>query len=151
MRGIMRKISIIMVILSLFTIFSIGCTKKEETSGNKEYKYYTAEQVKDSIEKKEDIILLDIQVKEEWDKHHIKGAIETNAYPVKTDEQKKKLDNSLPSISENENPIVIICPGGKGGATRTYDYLMKKGIKEDRLYILENGQSKWPYDELLEK
>lgn len=143
----MKKITwILLLVLSLSLVIS-GCTSTD--SGENNYQYYTAENTKNAIENGDDIILLDIQVEEEWDAHHIKGAIPTYAYPVKTDEEKAKLDEILPQL-EGDQPIIVICPGGAGGATRTIDYLQTKDIEADRLFILENGQSKWPYDELLE-
>lgn len=114
------------------------------------YKYYTAEQVKEAIENGDDITLVDIQVEKEWNAHHIKGAISTKAYPVKTDEERAKVDTIIPQL-EGENPIIVVCPGGKGGAQRTVNHLNESGISAERLFILENGQGGWPYDELLEK
>lgn len=116
----------------------------------KTYQYYTADQTKTAIESKEAIILLDIQVEDEWDAHHIEGAIPTHAYPVKTPEDEAKLAEILPELS-GDQPIIVICPGGAGGATRTIDYLKTQGVAPERLFILENGQSKWPYESLLAK
>lgn len=118
----------------------------EETT----YQYYTAEQTKTAIENNAEIILLDIQVEDEWNAHHIEGAVPTYAYPVKTPEDEAKLAAILPDL-EGEQPIIVICPGGAGGATRSIDYLTAQGVAPDRLFILENGQSKWPYEELLAK
>lgn len=143
----MKKITwVLLLVLSLSLIIS-GCTSKDNVESA--YQYYTAEETKAAIENNDDIILLDIQVEEEWDAHHIEGAIPTYAYPVKTDEEKAKLDEILPLL-EGQSPIVVVCPGGAGGATRTIDYLQTKDIEANRLFILENGQSKWPYEELLE-
>ena len=146
----MKKLLTLLVLILTLALAVSGCAKKtEDTAGEKTYNYYTAEETKAAIEKGEDIILLDIQVEAEWDAHHIKGAIPTHAYPVKTDEEKAKLDVVIPQL-EGTQPIIVICPGGAGGATRTIDYLTTKGIAADRLFILQNGQSKWPYAELLE-
>lgn len=146
-------ISTLLMVLTL-SIGLLGCTKAKteanKVESKKDYNYYTAEQLKKSIETKEDIIILDIQVKEEYDKHHIKGAMPTYAYPVKSDEDKKKLENVLEKL-EGSKPIVIICPKGGGGAENTQKYLTEKKISKDRLYILEKGQAAWPYEELLEK
>lgn len=120
-------------------------------SDNKKFEYYTAEKLKKSIEENKDIALIDIQPKEQYDEHHIKGVIATYAYPVKTDEEKSRIKDVLPEVRNSEKDIVIVCPGGKGGAERTYNYLLDKGIKEGRIYILENGQGGWPYEDLLEK
>jgi len=163
----MKKITLIIASILALALFVTGCTAKpaeEANSGEaaqanaaaaveeeKTYQYYTADQTKAAVENNEDIILLDIQVEDEWAAHHIKGAIPTHAYPVKTDEDTAKLDTVVSKL-EGDQPIIVICPGGKGGATRTVDYLSgSKGIAAERLFILENGQGGWPYDELLEK
>lgn len=146
----MKKIISLIFIAILVLTMAIGCTTKASEEAETSFKYYTAEETKKAIENEDDIILLDIQVEEEWASHHIDGAIPTHAYPVKTDEEKAKLDTVLDQL-EGEQPIVIVCPGGAGGAQRTYEYLKTKNIDEKRLFILENGQSNWPYDELLAK
>jgi len=145
----MKRITSIFILVLALALVVTGCTSNTNTPAENTYNYYTAEQTKKAIENNEDIILLDIQVEEEWNAHHIKGAIPTHAYPVKTDEDKAKLDEVLPHL-EGEQPIIVICPSGAGGAQRTIDYLGTKGIDSDRLFILENGQGQWPYDELLE-
>ena len=148
--------------LSMALVFT-GCSsdKKEDTakkpqteqkaSEENKYQYYTADQVKDIVENNKPAIILDVQVKEDYDKHHIKGAIPTYAYPAKTAEDTAKLDASLDKLKASNDPIVVVCPGGAGGATRSIDYLKTKGIDENRLFILEKGQKEWPYDNLLEK
>ncbi|MCB8814886.1 rhodanese-like domain-containing protein [Desulfosporosinus shakirovi] len=117
----------------------------------KDWKYYSADQLKEAIEKKSPLQIVDIQVEAEYDAHHIQGVIPTYAYPVKTEEEKAKLAKILPQLKASKDPIVIVCPAGKGGAERTYQYLYDQGIDESRLFTLEKGQSGWPYSELLEK
>ncbi|WP_027632832.1 rhodanese-like domain-containing protein [Clostridium hydrogeniformans] len=147
----MKKfLGLIMSLLLVTSVVLVGCSSKEKKEEGKGFQYYTADQVKESIEKKKDMILLDIQVEDEFNKHHIKGAIPTYAYPVKTDEDKKKLDKEIPNLEKSTAPIVIVCPGGAGGAEKTHAYLKEKGIKEDRIYILEKGQKAWPHKDLLE-
>ncbi|WZL73342.1 rhodanese-like domain-containing protein [Clostridiaceae bacterium 35-E11] len=150
----MRKsVSVIALILILVLSIMTGCAKEtsKEASEEKQYQYYTAEQLKQGIEEEDSMFIVDIQVKEEFDQHHIKGVIATYAYPVKTEEDKAKLDAILPQLKENDDPIVIVCPRGGGGAEKTYNHLLEQGIEEERLYILQDGQAGWPYEELLEK
>jgi len=116
-----------------------------------DFQYYKADQLKQDIEKKTPLKIVDIQVEDEYNAHHIQGAIPTYAYPVKTDEEKAKLGKVLPELKSSQDPIVIVCPKGGSGAKNTYQYLVDQGIAESRLFILENGQSGWPYTELLEK
>ena len=152
-----KKFSIVISVLILFSVIFTGCGSNKEAKGEDKYtgedgyKYYKAELLKNSIENQDDKLIVDIQVEEEFDNHHIKGAIATYSYPVKTDEDKAKLDKIFEDLNNSKDDIVIICPRGQGGAKRTYDYLKEKGIVESRLFILENGQEGWPYEELLEK
>lgn len=95
--------------------------------------------------------LVDIQVEEEFARHHIKGAVPTYAYPVKSAADTVKLDGVIGQLKENDHPVVIVCPRGGGGATRTYDYLLAQGIAAERLLILEKGQDGWVCAALTEK
>jgi rhodanese-related sulfurtransferase len=94
--------------------------------------------------------ILDIQVEAEFASHHISGALATYAYPVKNDSDKSKVEALVEKLKSSADPVVIVCPRGAGGATRTYDYLLERGIAAERLQILENGQSGWNYAELTE-
>ncbi len=103
------------------------------------------------LESGKKMIIVDIQPKDEFEKHHFLGSVETNAFPAKTDEEKKRLDPVIEKIKQSKDDVVIICPRGKSGASNTYEYLKSKGIPENRLYILEGGIAGWPYKEMLQK
>lgn len=96
-------------------------------------------------------MIVDIQPHDEFVNHHFKNSIETNAFPVKSSEDKAKLDKIIPSLLGTKNEIVIVCPRGKGGALNAYEYLKSKNVPENRLYILEGGIAGWPYKEMLER
>lgn len=138
----MKKLFILMVVAMALVSVSAWASS---------YHYISAADVKQKVEKQENILLLDIQVKDEFDQHHISGAMETHAYPVKSETDQGKLEAVLTKAKKSAEPIVIICPRGGGGAKRAYDYLKGQGIAEDRLMILEGGQAKWPYKEMLAK
>ncbi len=107
------------------------------------YKYKTSEELASMLSSQAAVHVVDIRVKDEYDSAHIKGSIATYAYPVKTEEDKAKLDAIFDTLTADSASIVIICPRGAGGAERTYDYLKEEGIDESRLYILENGWAGW--------
>ena len=117
----------------------------------KPYNYYTQEDLKGAMNSEESFMLVDIQVEDEYSVHHIQGAIETNAFPVKTEEEQAKLETLVADITNTNEPVVIVCPRGGGGAQRTVQYFEGQGIPSAQLYILEKGQEGWPYEELLEK
>lgn len=111
------------------------------------YQYMTPEQVKEKLDKKEPMHLVDIQVQEEFDQHSLPDAIATYSYPVKSEEEKARIDAIIDKLQADQNPVVVVCPRGGGGAERCYNHLKEKGIAEERLFILEKGQQGWPYPE----
>jgi rhodanese-related sulfurtransferase len=116
-----------------------------------DYNYVSPEKVKNWISSGTPISIVDIQVKEEFDAHHLTGSIATFSYPVKSDTDKAKLDEAVTALKKNDTPVVVVCPRGKGGAKRCYDYLEDQGIAQDRLLILTKGMAGWPYEEMVEK
>jgi len=112
------------------------------------FNYVTPEEFKKWLETGMKVIIVDIQPHEDFVKHHFKGSIETNAFPVDTDELKKRLDKALPVINQSSDPVVVVCPKGKKGAERAYDYLKSKGVDKKRLFILKGGVADFPYREL---
>ena len=114
-----------------------------------EYNYISADILRDKILSDQEVKIIDIQVEKEFDQHHLPGSVATYAYPVKSSEDLGKLNKVVQILSDTEAPLVIVCPRGAGGAKRTYDYFVTKGIPETQLLILENGISGWDYSELL--
>jgi rhodanese-related sulfurtransferase len=112
------------------------------------YSYTGTKEFKASLENGSPMIILDIQVPAEFALHHFKGALETDAFPVKSAEEKARLEKVLPLIANSRDQVIIVCPRGGGGAKNTYDYLKAKGIDEKRLRILEGGMQGWPYQAL---
>lgn len=135
----------------VFMLMVMAVTLVSVSAWASSYRYISAANVKQKVETQENILLLDIQAKEEFDQHHIAGAIETYAYPVKSETDRGKLGAVLAQAKTSAEPIVIICPRGGGGAKRAYDYFKTQGVSEDRLLILEGGQANWPYEEMLAK
>jgi len=113
--------------------------------------YVKPEDFKKRLEAGKKLIIVDIQPAKDFEEHHFKGSIETNAFPAKTDEEKKRLDKVIPLIISSSDDVVIICPRGRSGASNTYEYLKSKGVPEKRLYILEGGIAGWPYKEMFIK
>ena len=145
----MKKLSVLNAIL-LVAVASIVVFTSDVTVADDSFNYITPEKTKAMIESGEALTLLDIQIEDEYTRHHIKGSLATYAYPVKSDAEKAKLDNFIPDLSSRTETIVIICPRGGGGAKRTFEYLASRGIESKRMYILENGQGGWPYPRLIE-
>lgn len=96
-------------------------------------------------------LLLDIQVEQDFARHHIAGAQPTYAYPAKSDAERAKLKPMVDRILASKDDVVIVCPAGGGGARNAYDFLKSQGVPESRMRILEKGQKGWPYPELVKQ
>lgn len=131
----MKKLSIAALIVMLLPIMSWAMG----------YNYISQEDMRDQLNAKAQVTIVDICPIDQFAKGHLPGSIETNAYPVKTDEERAKLTPTLSKLKASSEDIVIVCPGGRGGAKRTYDFYVANGIDEDRLKILEKGMNGWPY------
>ncbi|HXE94846.1 MAG TPA: rhodanese-like domain-containing protein [Dongiaceae bacterium] len=134
----MKRIMVMMLLL-------IGCAFTASAGG---YNYVEQAQFKQWLEKGKDMTIVDIQVPAEFQQHHFKAALETGAFPVKSEAEKQKLDAVLPKLSAAKNDVVVVCPRGGGGAKNTIDYLKEKGIDEKRIFILKEGMQGWPYKDL---
>lgn len=113
------------------------------------FNYVKAEDFKQWLDSGKAMVLVDIQVQDEFSLHHFKDSIETNAFPVETEEQRKMIDPAVAAAKQAGTDVVVICPRGGGGAKRCYSYLMAQGIPEEKLFILEGGVAKWPHKETL--
>lgn len=111
--------------------------------------YIEPQALKELLDEKKPVVLVDIQPAADFAKQHLPGSIETNAFPAKTAEETARLDKALAVIGVSADPVVVVCPRGKSGANNSYEYLKSKGVPEDRMTILQGGIQGWPHKELL--
>lgn len=139
------KITQFIAFILPFALF-FGCGGKVEPKAK--YNYIDAETTAKLIrEDASKVVLIDIQEKPDFQEEHLKGAIATYAYPVKTDEEKARLSAVIEQIQPGQK-VVIICPRGGGGADRAYDFFLEKGLKKESLLTLKDGQYGWPRDKI---
>jgi len=137
----MKKISILaFALLSLLNVAAMFET----------YNYLEPAQFKVWLESGKQMVIVDIQDKPSFAAHHFRSSIETNAYPVDTEEQRKSLDPAMAAAKKSGLDVVIVCPRGGGGAKKTFSYMKSQGIAEGKLFILTGGEEKWPYREILQ-
>jgi rhodanese-related sulfurtransferase len=130
--------------VALATVFTLTWAGGSPTpAAASAYRYLSGPELERKLKAHESMDVVDIQVLPEFAKHHIQGAIPTYSYPVKSAEDKSKLDAVLPKLRASTGPVVIVCPRGAGGAERAYEHLKERGIPEARLFILEKGQAGW--------
>lgn len=115
------------------------------------YNYIDAKEMKSKIETGAEVLIVDIQVEKEFKQHYLPGSIATYAYPVKTETERKQIDKAIQMYHETGNDVVVVCPRGKGGAKRCYDYMKANNVPSEKLSILEKGIDGWPYKEMFLK
>ena len=142
----MKSLRLLVPLLFLACIADPGVRAAEKPA----YNYMPAAELEQRLKTNEPITIVDIQVPEEYAQHHIRGAIPTYAYPVKTDADRAKIEPLVEKIRAGSEPVAVVCPRGAGGAQRAVDYLLERGIDPQRLYILEKGQGGWSCAELTE-
>jgi rhodanese-related sulfurtransferase len=137
----MKKVFAILLTAFIAVIFNAAGAVSSEG-----YNYITAKDLNDRLGAGSPMIIIDICPVEQFAKGHIKGSIETNAFPVKTDAEKARLTELIPTIKASGDDVVIVCPRGGGGAKNTFDLYKAQGIDVNRMLILEQGMDKWPYE-----
>ena len=113
------------------------------------YTMMTADELKIRLDTKEPTILLDIQQTNAYKEHHFFGAVRTYAYPAKTDTDLESVIQGVRLFEQNGNDIVVIGPRGGRASQRTVDYLITRGVPEEKIFILEGGIKNWPYKNML--
>ncbi len=114
-----------------------------------EYNYIDSDSLMQSLQEKKPVHLVDIQKKNDFLQHHFFGSLETDAYPVKSEQEMSRINEVIHDLQATDKPVVIIGPRGTRAAGRAYAYLLEQGITAQRLAILKNGVRGWPAPELL--
>jgi rhodanese-related sulfurtransferase len=128
--------------LAVLTFGVIGATGSSFAGT---YNYITAAELNSRLGAESPMIIIDVCPEKLFATAHIKGSIETNAYPVKTEEQKARLAEHLQTIKASADDIIIVCPRGGGGAKNTFDFYRANGVAPERMLILAKGIAQWPY------
>jgi len=134
------RLTTVIVLLAMALLVAGNLFAADPTAS---YHYISAADLETRLNSGQSTHIVDIQIEEDYVQHHITGATATYAYPVKSDADKAKLAAVLDGLKGDTAPVVIVCPRGAGGATRTYDYLLSQGLEAERLLILEKGQGGW--------
>jgi rhodanese-related sulfurtransferase len=134
-------------IIFFLLIALMGATGAACKDAGADYSYISAADLKVRLDNDSDMILIDVCPLQLFARKHIKGALGTNAYPVKTEKERARLAATLPKlVEESTSDIVIICPRGRESAIRTVDFYRSKGVNPNRMFILEKGMLQWPYE-----
>lgn len=140
------KTKTILMLLAAAALLALGGCGDDKESGQAalEYNYISVDDTAQIIrDKKPGYAIIDIQVKDSFDKHHLEGAIATYAFPGDKPEMHEKLKAGLEQVKDDQK-IIIVCPRGGGGAKNSINYYRSIGVDNARLLILEKGQEGWP-------
>jgi len=113
------------------------------------FNFVEQDQFRQWLESGKPMVLVDIQDKAAFAAHHFPGSIETNAFPVESEAERKLIDPAVTAFRQSGHDVVVLCPRGGGGAKRCYSYLKSQGVPEKKLFILTGGVDKWSSREML--
>ncbi|HSH13312.1 MAG TPA: rhodanese-like domain-containing protein [Desulfurivibrionaceae bacterium] len=140
-----------LIIQKIFLLLCLALFTLPSQAKATDYSYVSADNLKAWLESARPVLLVDIQEKKDFATHHIKGALETNAYPVESETERGRLLAALEQFKTGRfEAVVVVCPRGKGGAKRTYEFLRGQGVPEGKLFILTNGMENWPHQTWVE-
>ncbi len=120
---------ILNVIMGIFVIKKLHSNEKN-MEPQTQMKNISAKEAKELIEKENDVFILDVRTKDEYNEVHIKDA---NLIPI------QELEQNIDKIPKDKK-IVVHCASGKRSA-KACEILKDKGLKE--LYNMEGGIKKW--------
>ena len=115
------------------------------------FNWVEPDQFKQWLEAKKPMILVDIQDKPSFAAHHFPGSIETNAFPVESEAEQKRLDSAVVAFKQGDGQDVVVISRRDDDAKRACDYLKTQGVPENKLFILTGGVEKWPYRNMFEQ
>jgi rhodanese-related sulfurtransferase len=133
------------------TLIIIGCMlmSVQAAAAGPAYNSITSESLLKILQEKQAVHVVDIQKKNNYLQKHFAHSLATNAYPVKTAEEKNRIKAVLATLQATDNSIVIVGPRGTRASQKAYAYLLEQGIDPRRLAILEKGIRGWPAPQLL--
>ncbi len=137
-----NKKRLFIIALSLICLLNVAAVFEK-------FNYLEPDQFKEWLDTNKPVIIVDIQVKDEFTAHHFQNSIETNAFPVKTDSDLQSIDPAITLFKRTGHDVVVVCPRGGGGAKRCYSHLKSQGVPVAKLTILKGGVAKWPYPAML--
>lgn len=132
----MRIFRLVFLILILAILIS-GCTKKSSNVSIEEEEdeivtNVTIQEAKELINEKEDLVILDVRTKEEYDAGHIEGAIQI---PV------AELERRIDEIEDYmDNPILVYCRSGNR-SSKAVSILLENDFNE--IYHMNQGYMRW--------
>ena len=126
---------ILIIGIMLFGIFTLaGCAAKKETEGETGgYRKITAEEAKDMMDSEDEIIIVDVRTRKEYEEKHIEGAV---LIP------NEEIGDEMPDeLSDKEQTILIYCRSGNRSRQAAEKLA---GMGYENIYDF-GGINDWPY------
>lgn len=121
------------ILLALLLVTLTGCSSNNKAD-SAEYQTITASEAKEMMDQRDDLIILDVRTKEEYNSGHIPDAI-----LLPNDEIKEKAESLL---EDKDATILIYCRSGRRSALAAKD-LVELGYTD---IIDFGGINDWTYD-----
>lgn len=128
-----KNVASSLLLITLLLITHLSCSRKDALEGSQVFREITPDEVKERLEKGDDLVILDVRTKEEYESEtgHLEGAI---LIPVQELETRY---HELDSLKDKE--IVAYCRTGRRSA-RAGEILGARGFK---VYNMVGGIIGW--------
>ena len=130
---IMKRFSVILILIITCTAVLYGCTLGGENKMENSYEQITPAQAKEIIDNENGYIILDVRTQEEYDEAHIDGAILIPDYEITAKAE---------SILKDKNQLILVyCRSGRRSKLAA-EALVKLGYTNVKEF---GGIIDWPY------
>ena len=131
---IMKKFTVILILIITCAAVLYGCTSGGESKMENSYEQITPAQAKEIMDSQDGYIILDVRTQEEFDESHIEGAILIPDYEI---------TNKAESVLKDKDQLILVyCRSGRRSKLAASD-LVSLGYTNVKEF---GGIIDWPYE-----
>ena len=131
---IMKKFTVILILIITCAAVLYGCTSGGESKMENSYEQITPAQAKEIMDSQDGYIILDVRTQEEFDESHIEGAILIPDYEI---------TNKAESVLKDKDQLILVyCRSGRRSKLAA-DKLVTLGYTNIKEF---GGIIDWPYE-----
>ena len=131
---IMKKFTVILILIITCAAVLYGCTSGGESKMENSYEQITPAEAKAIMDEKDGYVILDVRTQEEFDESHIEGAILIPNYEI--------TDKAESVLKDKDQLILVYCRSGRRSKLAA-EALVELGYTNVKEF---GGIIDWPYE-----
>lgn len=128
----MKNTKVILIVLSLILLLTACTNKSENPEVENGAINVSIDETKELLEKEDDLFILDVRTKEEFDEAHIEGAVQ-----IPVDELETRLDEIE---NYKDAPMLVYCRSGNRSSIAV-EILLENNFT--KIYHMSDGYMNW--------